>query len=155
MAGRSCRRTASAQFSRRALMRISSVSTASGMALTPQCRQRTGKGSVPIRGAKREEGPIRTGLVYATRKRGTSEQAGTVGFQRGTVLADWVRPIGIEQRGRGRCVRQCEGIAGGPLAPCQGMIKPGVNRIERGASLRDAIRIARAFGPKRIAHDGL
>jgi hypothetical protein len=42
-------------------------------------------------------------IVDATRKRGTSEQARAVGFQRGKILTDRVRPIGIEQRRRGRC----------------------------------------------------
>ena len=94
-------------------------------------------------------------IVDATRKRGTSEQARAVGFQRGKILTDRVRPIGIEQRRRGRCVRQCESIAGRPLVRGQRTVKPSVNCIERGAGLCDVMRIARAFWAERIAHDGL
>ena len=47
----------------------------------------------------------------------TAEEARAIGLERGAILADRVRPVGVEQRRCGGCVGQRERIAGLQASP--------------------------------------
>ena len=127
--------------------------SARGHAICDQRHRQFSKESVPIWRAERKEGPIGSRVVNAARERGTREQAGAIGLERGAVLTDRVRPVGVKQRGPSGCVGQRERIASRPLPSHQDAIEPRVDRIEGGSGLRDGIGIAMLFGSASIQHD--
>ena len=135
--------------------RISGIGARRDQPAFPTFRDHSFLVSVPIRGAEREEAPIGTGVVDAAGKRRTREQACAIGLECGAILADRVRPVGVEQRRRSGCIGQRESIASRPLSPRQCMVEPGVDRIERGSGLRDTVRIPSVFRAARIEHDHL
>src|SRR6266700_4184743 len=71
MAGRSWRRTASAQVSRRALIRVSSVLACSDMALDPLCTEDEQKGMNPTRARGR--------ATLTRKRRRTARRTASVG----------------------------------------------------------------------------
>ena len=70
--------------------------------------------SILIRRSQGEERPKRPRLLYRPGEGWSSKQPRAVGAQHGKGFGNPVRPVRIEQRGRGRAVRQRELRARGP-----------------------------------------
>ena len=81
------------------------------------------------------------------------KEALPVGFQAWPRIADFLDPIGVEERRCGRTVCKREGVAQGPRPPAQFLIEPIVGDVQPFAGALHSIRIARALRPQRITND--
>src|SRR5206468_659207 len=78
------------------------------------------------------------------------EQPGTIGFQLGSSFADFLDPIGVEQRGRGGTIGQRESVSRRPTVVGQIGLQPVVGDEQGLAALLGTISIAHSFRAQRM-----
>src|SRR5690348_2196120 len=111
--------------------------------------------SVAVGCAQREQWAIGSPAFYAARERGPFQQPRAIGVHIEELLADPVRPVRVEQRGRGRAVGEAEGGTRGPFASGHVVVQPGIGGVQRVARFFDAVGVAVRFRPQLVEHDFL
>src|SRR5205814_8902745 len=86
--------------------------------------------SVPIWRAQRKVAAIRPGFVNGASERWARQQALSVRSDVGMAIADWMRPVGIEQERCSAAIREAEAVARGPFAVRHYLVEPGVGGVQ-------------------------
>src|SRR5690606_38848553 len=86
--------------------------------------------SIPIRRAERKVRPIRPRRVHGSGKRWPSEQSRTIRAQPRIYFRDSMRPVGVEERRRGRAIGQREVRTRGPGSVGELLLEPGIRELE-------------------------
>src|SRR5215212_2530791 len=86
---------------------------------------------ISVRGAEREERPVRPRFVDSASNGRAGQEPRSVGANNGEGLADRMSPVGVEQRGRGGAIGEAEPVARGPLASAHGTVEPAIRGLEQ------------------------
>src|SRR5262245_21493940 len=100
------------------------------------------KCSVAVGRAEREKLAERPRVVHGARERRALQEPAPIRPHVRECVAHRVRPIGVEERGRGGAVREAEGVVRCPGATRHAVVEPTIRGVERAPRVGYAVRIA-------------